>query len=458
MGVLDFLGRLYGQPTSEPEAARAYGGLSFSEYLNLVEYAFNGNTYVGYASTMSSQEQESIDNNFSAYVQGIYKRDGIVSACIVARALVFSEIEFAFRNRTDKTLSPLPPRSRILEQPDVNMTQGELLWRMEQDISLAGNWYGLRRPGRIRRLRPDWVDIILDSTPDDPDVNVIGYSYKPPNRDARLFTPPEIAHWSPEPDPEASFRGMSWVTSVLTEVQSDMAAENHKYQFYLNAATPNLVVTAPDSVTSDEKFTTFKQAIDEDQTGRFNHYKTMYLASGASVTAVGSDLKQLDFKATQGAGETRIASRARVPAVILGISEGLAGSSLNAGNYGMARRQFADGFLRPHWRSACAALSSLITVPDGQQLWYDEGHVAFLREDEKDAAEITQIQAAALRQLVDGGFDPTSAIDAVNSGDLRMLEHTGSLSVQLHPEGIVEETPPELPPATEPTPDEGDEE
>jgi hypothetical protein len=42
---------------------------------------------------------------------------------------------------------------------------------------------------------------------------------------------------------------------------------------------------------------------------------------------VGSDLKQLDFKATQGAGETRIAMLGRVPAPLLGISEGLAGSS-----------------------------------------------------------------------------------------------------------------------------------
>ena len=36
-----------------------------------------------------------------------------------------------------------------------------------------------------------------------------------------------------------------------------------------------------------------------------------------------------------------------------------------------------------------------------------------------------------MRQLVDGGFDPTSVVDAVTTGDMTLLTHSGKLSVQL---------------------------
>jgi hypothetical protein len=38
-----------------------------------------------------------------------------------------------------------------------------------------------------------------------------------------------------------------------------------------------------------------------------------------------------------------------------------------------------------------------------------------------------------MRTLVDGGFDPQSVIDAVTTGDMSLLVHSGNLSVQLQP-------------------------
>ena len=152
------------------------------------------------------------------------------------------------------------------------------------------------------------------------------------------------------------------------------------------------------------------------------------------MKVVGANFDQLNLKAVQGAGETRIAAAAGVPASYLGISEGLAGSSLNAGNYVAARRRFADGTIRPLWRSACGALQTLLELPDPTvRLWYDDRDVAFLQEDVLDAAEIRSKDAVTMRQLVDGGFDPNSVVEAVVTGDMQRLIHTGNLSVQLQP-------------------------
>ena len=128
---------------------------------------------------------------------------------------------------------------------------------------------------------------------------------------------------------------------------------------------------------------------------------------------------------------------AGVPAVVLGISEGLAGSSLNAGNYTAARRRFADMTMRPLWRSVCGVLAPFVQVPAGSELWYDDSDIPFLQEDMKDAADIAQTQAVAVRNLVDAGYDPDAAVLAVSTGNLRLLsgKHSGLYSVQLQPAG-----------------------
>ena len=93
--------------------------------------------------------------------------------------------------------------------------------------------------------------------------------------------------------------------------------------------------------------------------------------------------------------------------------------------------------MRPNWRSASAALETIIPPPDGARLWYDTRDVAFLQEDQRDEAEIQSAHATTIRQLVDAGFDPAQVVTAVTSGDLASLTsaHSGLYSVQLQEAG-----------------------
>lgn len=214
--------------------------------------------------------------------------------------------------------------------------------------------------------------------------------------------------------------------------------------YVLTHNTPNMVIKgiqAPDQ----DKFDAIVDMLEEAHSGVRNAYKTWYLTAGVDATVVGKDLQQVDFKATQGAGETRISVLSRVPAPLLGISEGLAGSSLNAGNFGMARRMFADTWVYPTLADAAAALAPLVDPPrnpaTGQpdaELWFDTQDMPLLREDAKDAAEITQIQAATIAALVKEGFTADSATTAVVGQDMTLLQHTGLVSVQLQPPGTAQ--------------------
>lgn len=420
---------------------------SFADYLSMLEtYKFGGNEYL-IQQTARGVGGEPVGNSFSGLAQGAFKGNGVVYACAAVRMLLFAEARFQWRQYTAGRPGDLfgTEALSLLERPWPNGTTGELLARMEQDVTLAGNAFIARRPGGfLRRLRPDWITIAwtspgagYDDPSADPDATVTGYIYQPPNSDPQWLPVEEVAHYSPIPDPEASWRGMSWLTPLVREVQSDTAATRHKLAFFENGASPNMVVRFDPTVTA-EKFEQFKTLMEDAHVGVGNAYRTLYLGGGADVTVVGSKLSELDYKPIVALGETRIAAAAGVPPVIVGLSEGLQGSSLNAGNYQQSRRRLADGTMRPLWRIAAGSLEHLVEPrPAGASLWYDDRHIPFLRDDTLDEAETISRDAQTVRQLVDAGYDPDAVVAAVQNRDLRRLvgAHTGLYSVQLQEPG-----------------------
>ena len=145
---------------------------------------------------------------------------------------------------------------------------------------------------------------------------------------------------------------------------------------------------------------------------------------------VGSDFQQIDFKVTQGAGETRIAAAAGVPPIVVGLSEGLVGHLLQLRTGSTPIRGPDDA---PLWRNMASSMSNIIDVPPRAELWYDDRDIPALQEDAKDAAEVLQTHAATISSLVNAGYEADSVKAAVISGDFSQLQHTGLFSVQLQP-------------------------
>ncbi len=403
--------------------------------------------------TWGDQTTEAPPNNFEGYVQAAYKTNGIVFAVISARMRLFTEARFAWRDWTNGKPGTLYTNQslQVVQEPWVNGTTGDLLAHMEQDASLAGQFFGVyrndgRRPS-LRRLRPDWVDLVIGSPNGDPfdvDAEVTGIKYHPAGRGVRNVAPvffpiEQVVHYAPTPDPEARFRGMSWLSPVIEEIRSDKGATVHKGRMWDHGATPNIAVTMP--VTDRKVFMEAVEAMDRNHKGAANAYKTMWLMGGADVKVVGNSFKELDYKAVQGAGETRIASAAGVPPIIVGLSEGLSAAAYGT-SYGQARRAFADLWARPHWREAAGALQKVLAKPNpSSELWYDESGISFLQEDQMDAAEILGKNAQTVRTLLDAGFESETVVAAVESGDFSQLVHSGLYSVQLQKPGTTGPTP-----------------
>lgn len=363
-----------------------------------------------------------------------YVNSGVVFGCIAARASLFCEAEFKFETLADKSLygtTALLP----LETPWPNGTTGELLVRMEQDVSLAGNAYIRDAGTHLERLRPDWVNIvsqvIIDPISDTEVREVIGYFYDPlsdSGRHAAFYPVDEVAHWSPTPDPIANFRGMSWLTPVLRDIDADTSMTDYKRAYLTNAATPNMLIKYAQKI-APEKIDKLRAQIQSRHGGVGNAFKTMVVDEGADATILGNSFEAMQFSAVESAGENRIAVAARVPAIVAGLSAGLDGTGL--AYFDAAMRSFADGFMRGHWRSACACLSKLIQVPDGSRLWFDVSGIAALRQGEKEQADTMQVLAAAANSLIMAGYTPESITKALSAGDVNLLQHSGLVSVQM---------------------------
>jgi hypothetical protein len=116
--------------------------------------------------------------------------------------------------------------------------------------------------------------------------------------------------------------------------------------------------------------------------------------------------RQLDFKNTQGAGETRIAAAAGVPPGHRRALRGPAGGDL------LELRPGPPALRRRHDPPALAQLRR-VDGDDHQrprrraELWYDDRDIPFLQEDVKDAAEVQAQEARRSRRSSRPATSPT---------------------------------------------------
>lgn len=408
-------------------------------------FLFNGQRHPLFpAGSLPGSPAEDIGSSFPEIISQVRDRNGVVAAAAQARALLVSQMRFAWRSEIDGRIfgsGDLAP----LERPGAE-SRPVMLYRAEEDASYGGNAYVRRRGNNLYRLRPDWTELLIgsDELPDDvaagADAEVVGYRYWPGGDRTgtpMLFTTSEVMHFAPEPHPLRRFVGASWVTSILRDIISDGQASEHVSNYFANAATANMVVKAPDGTTMDQ-FREWVDMFEAAHAGVANAWSNIYVAAGTDVAVVGSNLADLDLKQLTGAFEARITVRSRVPAPVLGTREGMQGSALNSGNYGQVRRLWADGWFAPYADMWCAAFEQIVPPPASSvELTYRRDRILFLQEDQADQANILSTQAQAMRQWVDAGYEPDTVRDAVATNDISKLRHTGLAPVQVQPVGTL---------------------
>ena len=414
----------------------------------------------GLGVTYNGQRQASVQVYGGSTFGYCYDTNAVVFACEANRILLFSEARFQFQQLRNGRPGDLFGTAdlAVLEEPWPGASTRDLLAQAELDVLMYGNSYWIRPDRYLLRLDPQVVSILTEASVDP----VYGYpvgerllAYVVKTKDASgraqlvSYEPEEVAHYKPYPDKTNRFVGTSWLSACLPDVKADESLQEHKLSSLESGAKLGIVVTLGGdpsgrgpSVTEFEQFVENYRAQHE---GPANAGKTLFLGPGSDVKTVGQTFEDLTLKATQGAGETRIAACAGVPPVIVGLSEGLASATYS--NYGQARRRLVDGTMRPLWGFFASAMQSIVSPPNsGARLWYDDRDIPFLREDVMDQAQILAANVGSYRQLIDAGVIPDAAARQVGLPDL-VGQHTGLYSVQLQPPGPA--TPPSTPPQRE---------
>ena len=410
--------------------ARSFPPTWYADAVNMMRYSghgylLGGQSYGPNETVRLAGERQALTSN--AVVYGIFR----------ARADLFSQARFVWKRygagvkpmasdvlRNHPLLAPLDYPASILE------------W-CEIDVATTGNSYWVLDGGVLRRLPAEWVTIVLgsDRAADDPqlawDARPIGVIYKPEGvaaADAEVFTWQEVAHYCPERDPDARFRGMSWLRPAMEDVVSDNGARRFLTRFWENHATPNNVVTF-DPEKDVEEIREFRDLFLEKHQGVDRAFRTAFLGGGADIKVIGSSLKDLDAGNVRQQVHFDIALAAGINPMAIGLMQ------VNYSNTKEGNRSISDRKLRYLWLKAVDAFRPLIPKPAGFELWYDVSGVAALQADSLDDAQVQAQQAQTMRTLVDGGFVPEAVMDSVTSGDWSKLKHSGLLSVQTQAPG-----------------------
>ena len=413
--------------------------------------------------TYGSPDREAILPQIAGWAQQANAQTSPVFAAILVRMMLLAEAQFQFQAKDDKHLWGDTSLS-LLEHPwGPDSTSGELIARCEQDASVAGNSYTWAPPGedRLVRLRPDWVTIVSERVPVGGGGwyrRKVGYWWEPPKTvmdQGKGFLAPaaEVAHWAPVTDPQADFRGMSWLTPVMRDIQGDDGMARFKIRYLTNDATPNMIIKyaqrlQPGSIDA------IRERVSARYGGPDNAGKALILDQGADLVLAGNSLSQMDYANVGQVGIERILAAAGVPPLLVGL-ESVKGAGKS---YESVIRRFADLTLRPLWRSLCGVLEPVAVpdLPSGSRLWVDTDDIAALQEGEQVRAQVTLIRAQALLAMQQAGYDQMSAVAAVEAGDMSQLKpaavpppvpggNVQHLLPQTAPGATAEPLPPTLP-------------
>ncbi len=372
--------------------------------------------------------------------QSAYSTNGVAFSVVRRRVDLFKQARFAFKRYG---AGPKPMAADLFTSTALSLLDNPapLLAWLEVDAATAGNGFVVRDANRMRRLIPSWCTIVMGSQrePDDPalawDAEPIGLLCGAPGsrKDPETFLWSEVAHYAPVEDPDARWRGMSYLRPALEEISNTNAYNRYVSKFWQNNATPNMAVVFPPEVQKDT-VEAFRDVFLEKHAGVERSFRTAFLGGGADLKMIGTNLKDLAAKEVTSDAFAKICAAAGVPPIVVTIVPGLESASTYA-NYATAMRSFADFTVRPLWLEAVSALGKLVPAPAGAELWYDVSGVSAMQADALDDAQVQSQQAQTMRTLWDGGAEPDSVIAAVTTGDWSKLQHSGLLSVQTQAPG-----------------------
>ncbi len=395
---------------------------------------------------------------FRALCEEGVRANGAVLSCLETLAFAFPEPRLGVWQMDDSGKSPLPshPADRLLQRPNPQMGQAELLTFAILYMAIGGNCYLYKVRSAARRVVELWP---LNDSQIRPvgggSVLVDHYEWDDDSGQPHIIPESDIIQLKWMPDPLEPWRGLPPLKAVAREVDTDAAAGRYLYNLLRNDAIPRVVIIAAQGakVMSETDKLRFDQQYQERYGGDNRGKVPMILGNTADIKTLSLNLQELAFEALRRVPEARICAAFRVPAVLAGLNVGLENATY--ANVEGLTRWFTERTLAPLWRLVAdeIGVDLLREFSGGENLViaFDLDGVAALREDRdkvwtraSNALSKGGITLNEFRALVGRPSDP--------AGDVYYLP----LAVQVIPFGRAPESPALPAPIAKPPPAEDD--
>lgn len=231
-----------------------------------------------------------------------------------------------------------PDLKTLLDEPNEDMTYGDFIEYKAMDEELAGNSYwlmdqmnGLGQPEALRRLRPEYTKIAVDSS-----GRILGYAYQPPGFSIPVpYNVTEILHFK-RPNPLSPYYGMGTVEAIQRSIRSDLAETDHVIGFFSDGARISGILTT--KTLSEVQFERFKEQFYEEYAGDANAHKILIAEEGTKfdpVTATAENSGVIELKAMS---KDEILAGFGVPSPLLGGTWESADHSISNAMYIFSRK------------------------------------------------------------------------------------------------------------------------
>lgn len=305
----------------------------------------------------------------------------------------------------------------LLDRFNPFTTTSEGVYMTEAHLELVGDaFYLLDKyiPTTLFLLQPDRVEIIPGDNETNYRIKAYKYKYQTAIGDQKeIIYPPELVIQFKNPNPSNPYRGKSVVEAAAKSIDLDVLLEEFLKKFFLNNATPGMVLSSDQRITKDD-ITRIEADLRRNYQGVKNAFKSLILGGGLKPTPLQSALKDMMILELETVMRDKIMAMFKNTKSSLGITEGV--NRANAETSFLAWKQTV---IKPKMQRICDTLNEFLVPRYGENLIL--GYEDPVPEDNSDeitdmvslvgASIITVNEAREVLEMspIDGGDETNAA-------------------------------------------------
>jgi HK97 family phage portal protein len=298
----------------------------------------------------------------------------------------------------------------LWDQPNDFMTGAEFREIGWQHMELVGEWYwvlnrgpsGTGMPVEMWPVRPDRMEPVPDK-----DKFLLGWVYTGPNGESVPLLHSEVIQLK-YPCPTDPYRGQSAVQALLAHIDSSKYTAEWSRNFFLNSATPGGIVQFSKRL-SDKEFSEFTNRWREQHQGVARGHRVGVLEQGAIWVPNTMTMHDMQFSELSVLSDNKIREGYRIHPSMMGMVE-----DVNRANAETAEQVH----IRWHEvtrlkREKMVLNKKLLPMFDGKRPMVEFDYADPSPASAEDANEEITAKTAALKILVEAGYDAEEALQTV---------------------------------------------